>query len=167
MPVTVRTSSVLRGLLQGNLEVESEGKTVREVLTSLGVLERICDPSGGIRRHFNIHVNDGDDIRLGRGLETKVKSGDVVTILSAISGGAEYRRKVWLTFPKEQVARPLVWEVGQRFEVVTNIRQASVSSEIGIVGLEITGEREEVMRAVDFLEEQGVSVEPIELDVVE
>jgi len=167
MSVKVRTSSTLRSLLQGDLEVESEGRTVGEVLASLGALERVCDPAGKLRRHFNIHVNEGDDIRLDHGLETKVKPGDVITILSAISGGAEGSRKVWLTFPRTLVGRPLVWEVGQKFDVVTNIRQASVSKEIGIVGLEITGEQEEVKRAIDFLEKEGVSVEPIELDVVE
>lgn len=54
-----------------------------------------------------------------------------------------------------------------RFEVVTNIRQASVSREIGLVRLELSGEESEVERAVGFLSENGVSVEPVELGVVE
>ncbi len=77
------------------------------------------------------------------------------------------KKKVWLTFPSDLVERPLIWEVAQKFRVVTNIRQASISKEIGLVGLELSGEAEEVQRAIDFFIENGVSVEPIELNVVE
>ena len=74
---------------------------------------------------------------------------------------------MWLTFPEDLVERPLIWEVAQKFKVVTNIRQASISKKIGIVGLELSGEEDEVGRAIEFFAESGVSVEPIELDVVE
>jgi molybdopterin synthase sulfur carrier subunit len=167
MPITVRTGAVLKTLFGGKREVAAEGTTIQELLDNLEVCDRLCDDTGKVRRHFNIHVNEGEDIRLLEGLNTPVKDGDTVTILSAIAGGAEVARKVWLTFPQELVDRPLIWEVGQKFRIVTNIRQASVSKEIGIVGLEISGEEEEVQRAVDFLTENGVSVEPIELNVVE
>ena len=167
MPITVRTGAALKSLFDGKQEVAAEGNTVEELLEHLNICDRICDDTGKVRRHFNIHVNEGEDIRLLQGINTPVKDGDTVTILSAIAGGDHVARKVWLTFPRELVDRPLIWEVGQKFKVVTNIRQASVSREVGIVGLEISGEEEEVQRAVDFFTENGVSVEPIELNVVE
>ncbi len=167
MAITVRTGAVLKSILNGSQETQAEGNTVAELLENLGARDRICDASGKVRRHFNIHVNDGEDIRLLQGLDTPVKDGDTVTILSAIAGGAETARKVWLTFPKSLVERPFIWEIGQKFEVVTNIRQASVSRDIGLVGLEISGEEEQVNKAIDFLSEAGVGVEPIELNVVE
>ena len=167
MAITVRTGSVLRTLLGGKQEVSTGGKTIGEILEHLGVRDRLCDGNGKLRRHFNIHVNEGEEIRLLQGLETPVKDGDTVTILSAIAGGNQVTRKVWLTFPKELVDRPLIWEVGQKFRVITNIRQASVSKDIGLVGLEISGEEDEVQRAMDFFTENAVSVEPIELNVVE
>jgi molybdopterin converting factor small subunit len=167
MAVTVRTGSALRDLFGGQVEVQAEGATVGEVLTKLRVRERLSSSDGNLRRHFNVHVNGGEDVRLLQGLDTPVRDGDTVTILSAIAGGANVARKVWLTFPKELVDRPLIWEVGRKFEVVTNIRQASVSREIGLVGLELSGEEQEVERAVEFLTESGVSVEPVELGVVE
>lgn len=167
MPVTVRTGSALKVLFNGKQTVSAEGKTVGELLDYLKIRERICDNTGKLRRHFNIHVNDGEDIRLLQGLDTPVNDGDTVTILSAIAGGSEVSRRFWLTFPQELVDRPLIWEVGQRFKVVTNIRQASVSREIGLVGLEISGDEVEIQKAIDFFAENGVSVEPIELNVVE
>ena len=167
MAINVRTGAALKRLFGGSQEVQADGATVRELLEDLDVLKRLCDGKGRVRRHFNIHVNEGDDIRLLQGLETPVRDGDTVTILSAIAGGAEIARKVWLTFPKELVERPLIWEVGQKFKVVTNVRQASVSKDIGIVGLELSGEEVEVKKATGYLARAGVSVEPIELDVVE
>lgn len=167
MAITVRTGSLLKVLLGGKQEVSVEGNTVIELIQHLNIYDRLCDGNGKLRRHFNIHVNEGEEIRLLQGLETPVKDGDTVTILSAIAGGNQVTRKVWLTFPRELVDRPLIWEVGQKFGIVTNIRQASVSKDIGLVGLEISGEEEEVLKATDFLTENGVSVEPIELNVVE
>ncbi len=167
MGVSVKTGSVLKSLLGGELEVQSEGNTIGEVLDSLGIRDRVCDASGAVRRHFNIHVNDGEDVRLQQGLDTVVKDGDSVTILSAIAGGAEASRKVWLTFPQNLVDRPILWEVGQKFKVVTNVRQASVSKDIAVVGLELTGEVGELEKALAFLKETGLGVDPIEMNVVE
>lgn len=167
MAITVRTGAALKSLLGGQQEMLAEGQTVGEIIEHLGIQDRLCDGAGKVRRHFNIHVNDDEDIRLLRELGTPVKSGDTITILSAIAGGAAVARKVWLTFPRELVDKPLIWEVGQKFKVVTNIRQASVSKDIGLVGLELSGEEGEVSKAIDFLTAAGVSVEPIELNVVE
>jgi molybdopterin synthase sulfur carrier subunit len=89
MPVIVRTGTALKSLFGGRQEVQAEGGTVGELLTSLEVRDRLCDSSGKVRRHFNIHVNDGEDIRLLQSLNTPVKDGDTVTILSAIAGGTE------------------------------------------------------------------------------
>ncbi len=167
MAVKVKVGAALSALLDGEREVESDGATVGELIQALGMRERLCDDSGKLRRHFNIHVNDGEDVRLVDGLETPVKDGDAVTILSAIAGGAEVSRKVWLTFPEKLVERPLIWEVAQKYKVVTNVRQASVSKQVGILGLEISGEEDQVKSAIAFFADNGVSVEPIELDVVE
>ncbi len=167
MAVKVKVGAALSALLDGEREVETEGATVGELIQALGMRERLCDGSGKLRRHFNIHVNDGEDVRLIDGLDTPVKDGDAVTILSAIAGGAEASRKVWLTFPEKLVERPLIWEVARKFKVVTNIRQASVSKKVGIVGLEISGEEDQVKSAIAFFADNGVSVEPIELGVVE
>ena len=167
MSVKIRTGAALKSLLDGNQEAEAEGATVGELLKHLAVIDRLCDGEGHIRRHFNIHVNDSEDVRLLDGLNTAVADGDVVTILSAIAGGAHGSRKVWLTFPKDIIDRPLIWEIGRKFEIVTNIRQASVSKEIGLVGLELSGEDSEIEKAVKFLTDNGVSVEPVELNVVE
>lgn len=80
---------------------------------------------------------------------------------------SKIRRKVYLTFPKELIQKPLVWQLGRDFEIVTNIRYASVSGDIALVGLGLEGEEEEIQRGLTWLEAQGVRVEPIELGIVE
>lgn len=167
MAVSVRVGAALSSLLGGKREVEAEGATVGEIVRALGLGERLCDGEGKLRRHFNVHVNEGEDVRLLGGLDTPIKDGDAVTILSAIAGGADVSRKVWLTFPEKLVERPLIWEVAQKFKVVTNIRQASISKEVGLVGLELSGEEDQVWCAIEFFTKNGVTVEPIELGVVE
>ena len=75
--------------------------------------------------------------------------------------------RLWLMYPARLIKKPFIWEVGHRFKVVTNIRQASVTDEIGIVCLELDGPRSEVKAAIKWLVKQGVSVEPVEISVVE
>ncbi|OGQ57617.1 MAG: FeS-binding protein [Deltaproteobacteria bacterium RIFCSPLOWO2_02_FULL_53_8] len=77
------------------------------------------------------------------------------------------KTRVYLTYPKEQVKEPLIYNVGIRFKVVTNIRQATVSDAVGLVALELDGEPSEIEKAVKYLKDKGVKVEPIELDIIE
>lgn len=77
------------------------------------------------------------------------------------------KKRVYLTYPKDQVKEPLLYQVCKKFDVVTNIRQASVSDKIGLVALELDGESEEIEKAIQFFIDKGVKVEPIELDIIE
>ena len=86
--------------------------------------------------------------------------------LPATKSTTPTQRRLWLMFPPKLIKKPLVWEVGRKFKVVTNIRQASVTDEIGIVCLELDGARAEVDRAITWLEKNGVNVEPVEIGVI-
>ena len=70
-------------------------------------------------------------------------------------------------FPARLITRPIIWELGKKFEVVTNVRQASITDEVGLVSLSLTGEREEIKHAIAWLEELGVKVEPVEINTIE
>ncbi len=85
----------------------------------------------------------------------------------ATKSSSPTQQRLWLMFPPKLIKKPLVWEVGQKFKIVTNVRQASVTDEIGIVCLELTGARDVVKAAIKWLEKSGVSVEPVEISVVE
>ena len=77
------------------------------------------------------------------------------------------KTRLWLTYPPKLITQPLIWELAQKFKVVTNIRQASVSDTIGIVCLELEGGRSEIKGAISWMEQQGVRVEPVEINVIE
>ena len=80
---------------------------------------------------------------------------------------SQEKSRLWLMFPTRLITRPVVYELGHKFQVVTNIRQASVTPEVGIVSLELEGDREEIKKAIAWLEELGVKVEPVEIQTIE
>ena len=77
------------------------------------------------------------------------------------------KSRLWLMFQPRLVTQPVVYELGKKFNVVTNIRQASINEEIGVVSVEIDGEEAEIERAIAWLEELGVKVEPVEINTIE
>ena len=76
------------------------------------------------------------------------------------------KTRLWLMFPARLITRPILWELAKQFAVVTNIRQASVTDEIGLVSLELDGEREEIKKSIAWLEENGIKVEPVEIGTI-
>jgi ABC-type methionine transport system ATPase subunit len=79
----------------------------------------------------------------------------------------QQRVKLYLTYPKKLVRAPLIWQATRDFDLVFNIRSASVSEEVGIIAIELDGAEEAIEGAIVWLREQGVTVEPIEKNVIE
>jgi ABC-type methionine transport system ATPase subunit len=77
------------------------------------------------------------------------------------------RQKVYLTYPVDLIKEPLIYQLGHKFKVVTNIRGANISDTMGLVAIELDGTQDEVDRAVAWLRDRGVNVEPIEMNVIE
>ncbi|TMG10164.1 MAG: FeS-binding protein [Chloroflexi bacterium] len=77
------------------------------------------------------------------------------------------RRRWKLIFGPSLVKEPVIYQLGRKFEIVTNIRRADVTRDQGWVLLEVSGEPEELDKGVDYLESRGVKVEPAEGDLVE
>ena len=61
-------------------------------------------------------------------------------------------------FPEEMIRRPIIHELTNRFALVSNIKQAQVTSEMGWVILEITGEEHDVVNGIEWLRQIGVIV---------
>lgn len=76
-------------------------------------------------------------------------------------------RRLWLMYPPKLITDAVVWKLSQAFPLVTNVRQASVTDEIGIVCLELDGKREDIKAAIKWLEKKGINVEPVEINVIE
>ena len=74
------------------------------------------------------------------------------------------RRKVFLTFPQTLVKEPILWKIGQEYQVVTNIRGASITEEVALLALMLEGEPDNLDKAIVFLQERGVKVETLDED---
>ena len=82
------------------------------------------------------------------------------------TGGAE-KTRLWLMYPPKLITNPVIWDLARKFPVITNVRQASVTDEIGIVSLELEGARPDIKAAIKWLEKLGIKVEPVEINVIE
>ena len=80
-----------------------------------------------------------------------------------------YAKRCWVTFPsRAQVEQPVLCQMARAYPTVCfDIRQASVQHEIGIMAVLLTGPEADVRSAMDYVRGQGVTVEPIEMSVVE
>lgn len=74
------------------------------------------------------------------------------------------RRRVYLTYLGDVMKEPVIYEMGHKFKVVTNIRGATIKEDIGLVTLEVSGDDPELDRALKWIESKGVKVEPIEME---
>jgi ABC-type methionine transport system ATPase subunit len=77
------------------------------------------------------------------------------------------RERVYLTFPKNLIKEPVLSMLAKQFEVVFNIRGSTVTAEMGLVAIEVDGNRREVEKAIGWLKNKGVTVEPIGKNVIE
>ena len=76
------------------------------------------------------------------------------------------KRRIRLFFPNHLVTEPLVYEMGRQFEVVTNIRGGEILADSGWLYLELTGEDDEIDRAIEWALDRGVRVDPVEGDII-
>jgi molybdopterin synthase sulfur carrier subunit len=90
--VRVRIPTPLRAATDGTAEVDLEAQNVDGVLSELevrypAIKGRLRDESGALRRFVNLYVN-GEDVRFKSGLDTSLQSGDELSIVPAVAGGA-------------------------------------------------------------------------------
>lgn len=79
----------------------------------------------------------------------------------------DVRERIYLTFPQDLIKEPVLSLLSKQFDVVFNIRGSTVTSEMGLVALELNGRETEVVKAIDWLKSKGVAVEPIAKNVIE
>ena len=77
------------------------------------------------------------------------------------------KRRVMFTFPPELIKEPIIYNLGQQFKVVTNIRRADVNGDRGWVVLELEGEGKDIERGIAWVSSKGARVDPVVGDIVE
>lgn len=74
------------------------------------------------------------------------------------------KRQVMLTFPDEAVKEPIIYNLGQQFKVVINIRQAELSENQGWIMLDLEGEEKEIEDGIAWVISRGVRVDWLETE---
>ncbi len=66
------------------------------------------------------------------------------------------KKNIHFEFDQELVREPLLYKINRSFDVVVNIRGASVTDQGGFIALELEGLAVEVEKVIDYLRSQGV-----------
>ncbi len=77
------------------------------------------------------------------------------------------KKRVKFTFPQELITEPVIYQLAQKFKIVTNIRRADVRDDMGWVVLELEGDSDEISSGLEWVSSTGVRVDPVSGDVVE
>jgi len=94
--VAVRIPTALRRFSDGRARVSvpthDDGCSLADLLDQLartcpGVVDRVIDERGSLRRHVNVFIGVDEARHLG-GLDAPVPAGTEVSIMPAVSGGA-------------------------------------------------------------------------------
>ena len=71
------------------------------------------------------------------------------------------KRQVTLTFASESISEPIIYTLGQQFNIVTNIRQAELVEDRGWIVLELDGKDKDIEAGITWAISMGVRVDPV------
>ncbi len=75
-------------------------------------------------------------------------------------------RRVTFTFKTDLIQRPVIYELGKKFDIVTNVRRAEVGQDSGWVVLELEGALDEIERGLAWVTKLGVDVSSLDGDIL-
>jgi len=76
-------------------------------------------------------------------------------------------RRIVLHFPPLVTGQPVVYRLARDYDLMFNILRASVSpGQEGLLVLELTGERADYDRGIQFLRDTGIQIQPLSQDVL-
>ena len=77
------------------------------------------------------------------------------------------KRQVMFTFPDNLIKEPIIFDLGVKFKLLPNIRQADISEAKGWVVLELEGNESDIEAGIAWLTDKGIRVDPVPGDVLE
>ncbi len=76
-------------------------------------------------------------------------------------------KRIVLHFPHRLVDQPIVYKLVKNYELQFNILKAYVTpQEEGLMVLELTGEKENFDKGIEYLQSCGVRIQPLSQDVI-
>ena len=77
------------------------------------------------------------------------------------------KRRVKFTFPTALITEPVIYTLGRKFQIITNIRRADVREDMGWVVLELEGDEGEIDQGLKWVRNTGATVDLVSGDVLE
>ena len=74
------------------------------------------------------------------------------------------KRRLYCTVPQKLIREPLLFNLANQFDIIPNLRGASVTEEIAVLTLELEGEEAAMENAVQYLVDAGVQIEDLQED---
>lgn len=72
------------------------------------------------------------------------------------------KRRAMFTFNEEQIREPIIHNLGQQFNITTNIRRAELSENEGWIVLELEGDETDIEQGIAWVTSKGVRVESVD-----
>ena len=71
------------------------------------------------------------------------------------------KKRVMFNFTAELLPEPIIYNIGQQFNLITNICQAQVKEDQGWLILELEGRDEDIENGITWAISKGIRVDPI------
>ena len=71
------------------------------------------------------------------------------------------KRRVMLTYGPEVASEPIIYTIGQQFNLVTNIHRADATEDRGWIELELEGAERDIEAGIAWAISKGVRVDPV------
>jgi len=71
------------------------------------------------------------------------------------------KRCVTFTFNAETIAEPVIYNIGQQFNLVTNIIRANLVEDRGWIEVELEGEEEDIENGIAWANSKGVRMNSV------
>ena len=75
------------------------------------------------------------------------------------------KRRLMFAFPPELIKEPVIHNLGQQFNIVTNIHLAEISKDRGWVVLELEGDEKDIEEGIAWATSKGMRVDPASGDM--
>ena len=70
------------------------------------------------------------------------------------------KQRLMFTFPPELIKEPIIHNLGQQFNIVTNIHLADIAEDRGWIILELEGEEKDIEEGIAWATSRGIRIDP-------
>jgi hypothetical protein len=74
------------------------------------------------------------------------------------------KRRALFTLSAEHIPEPIIYNLGQQYNLMTNILRASISENEGWIMLEIEGDEEDIEQGIAWVTSKGIRIDPADAE---